>query len=77
MNTTKNIVSKICSEAKKTYIELAGAGTDQKNNFLYDLANLIKENNERQKKEPRPIESTTRRALEVPPKFLRKRSSGS
>ncbi len=44
MNTTKNIVSKICNEAKKTYIELAGAGTDQKNNFLYDLANLIKEN---------------------------------
>ena len=37
----------------------------------------FKENNELQKKEPRPIESITRRVLEVPPKFLRKQSSGS
>ena len=37
----------------------------------------FKENNELQKKEPRPIESITRRVLGVPPKFLRKQSSGS
>ena len=44
MNTTKNIVAKICSDAKKTCLELAGASTDQKNGFLHDLAYLIKKN---------------------------------
>ena len=44
MKTTKNIVSKICSDAKKTCLDLAGASTDQKNNFLYNLAQLVKKN---------------------------------
>ena len=44
MNTTKNIVSKICTDAKKTCLKLAEATTDQKNKFLLDLAELIQEN---------------------------------
>ena len=42
MDATKNIVSKICVDAKKTCLELADASTDQKNKFLYDFADLIK-----------------------------------
>ena len=44
MDATKNIVSKICVDAKKTCLELADASTDQKNKFLYDFADLIKKN---------------------------------
>jgi glutamate-5-semialdehyde dehydrogenase len=46
MNTTVNIVSKICDDAKKTCLELADSTTDQKNKFLIDLAHLIKKNKE-------------------------------
>ena len=42
MDATKNIVSKICVDAKKTCLELADASTYQKNKFLYDFADLIK-----------------------------------
>ena len=35
MDAKKNIVSKICVDAKKTCLELADASTDQKNEFLY------------------------------------------
>ena len=44
MDATKNIVSKICVDAKKTCLELADASTYQKNKFLYDFADLIKKN---------------------------------
>ncbi len=44
MNNIEKIVSKICIDAKKTYLELSDATTSQKNNFLVDLASSIETN---------------------------------